>query len=363
MSGFASLHMSTSPTIEDLSHRLPRFSATAAAAARLTGDTRFDTWISSQLQAGIEISPALGPLAGPLYRLFLRCSRGDIELIVSAGDDPGLAIASAPDLTQAQRTLALHALLALPLGRYLPDDGPFAGSQALSLEPVDAAQRIPDAWHSVRDLDRELTRVALGSISPNLADALRVRAPHPQVSRFWRDRMYVPGWVELASVELSLVTMRTLSPGDVVLLPLTAGGLDRAPVRWRSGPSGNRRLHANAAIEGGQLKFTGTLMTHDPKSLANQANSQLPQEQELDALEQLELPIGFEVETSAMSLTDLEAIRPGYVIEFSQPLSAAGLRLVCAGQVIGHAELVAVGDRLGARITRMVASDEHEQRR
>jgi type III secretion protein Q len=349
--------------IDDLIDRLPRISATAAAAARLTGDTRFEAVLASLLKGDIAVRPAPGPLAGPLYGLSLRCALGELELIVSAGDDPALAIASATDLTQAQRSLALHALLALPIGWWLPDDGPLAGLQALSLGRVDAAQRMPDAWHSLRDLDSELTRLALASISPNLADALRARAPHLDPRRAWRDRMYLPGWAELASVALPLATLRTLKPGDVVLLPLTAGGLDRAPVRWRSGPPGDRQLHANAAVEGGQLKFTGTLMMDDPKGLASPEKLQPTQEQEPDVLQQLELPVGFEVETSAMSLAELEAVRPGYVIEFSQPLSAARLRLVCAGQIIGHAELVAVGDRLGARITRMVASDEHEQRR
>ena len=79
---------------------------------------------------------------------------------------------------------------------------------------------------------------------------------------------------------------------------------------------------------------------------------------EADAIGELELPVRFEIETVSVPLAELEAIEPGYVIELAVPAAEARLRLVSCGQVIGHAELVAVGTRLGARITRMVARDD-----
>ena len=80
--------------------------------------------------------------------------------------------------------------------------------------------------------------------------------------------------------------------------------------------------------------------------------------QVLNSLGELDIPLRFELETVAVPLADLEAIQPGYVIELSTPLEMAQLRLVAYGQVIGHAELVVVGDKLGARITRLVTRDE-----
>jgi type III secretion protein Q len=61
-----------------------------------------------------------------------------------------------------------------------------------------------------------------------------------------------------------------------------------------------------------------------------------------------------------IALSELAAIEPGYVVQLATPVAQARLRLVACGQVIGHAEMVAVGDHLGARIIRMVARDESE---
>jgi len=72
-----------------------------------------------------------------------------------------------------------------------------------------------------------------------------------------------------------------------------------------------------------------------------------------DPLAGLDIPVRFEIETVPVSLADLESLRPGSVVELATPLAAASVRLVACGQVIGRADLVAVGDRLGARITMM----------
>ena len=79
---------------------------------------------------------------------------------------------------------------------------------------------------------------------------------------------------------------------------------------------------------------------------------------EPDTLGELELPVRFELETVSVLLADLEAIEPGYVIEFAMPVAEARLRLVSCGHIIGYADLVSVSGRLGARITRLVARDD-----
>jgi type III secretion protein Q len=80
----------------------------------------------------------------------------------------------------------------------------------------------------------------------------------------------------------------------------------------------------------------------------------------IDTLRELDIPVRFEIETIAVPLAELEAIEPGYVIELATPVDSAAIRLTAYGQTIGHAQLVAVGDRLGARITRMVTRDEQQ---
>ena len=72
------------------------------------------------------------------------------------------------------------------------------------------------------------------------------------------------------------------------------------------------------------------------------------------SINDLTIHVRFEIETVAMALSDIVSIKPGYVIELNTPIAGAAIRLVACGEIVGHAELVAVGGQLGARITYMV---------
>jgi len=98
-------------------------------------------------------------------------------------------------------------------------------------------------------------------------------------------------------------------------------------------------------------------MMNDDPALAADADGDIAP----DSLGALELPVRFELETVSVSLSDLEAIQPGYVIELAMPVADASLRLVSCGHLIGHADLVSVSGRLAARITRLVARDDADQ--
>ena len=71
------------------------------------------------------------------------------------------------------------------------------------------------------------------------------------------------------------------------------------------------------------------------------------------SLQELQLPVAFEMDTARISLAELAGMQPGYVVELDVPVAQATVRLVCHGQVVGHGQLVAVGERLGVRIERM----------
>lgn len=98
-------------------------------------------------------------------------------------------------------------------------------------------------------------------------------------------------------------------------------------------------------------------MTDDDDALALEPRA------DAGALDELELPVHFELETVSIPLAELEAVEPGYVIEFGTPAAQARLRLVSCGVVIGEADLVAVGGRLGACITHLVPRHEPDQQR
>jgi type III secretion protein Q len=70
-------------------------------------------------------------------------------------------------------------------------------------------------------------------------------------------------------------------------------------------------------------------------------------------LESLELPVAFELDTARVSLAELASMQPGYAVELAVPLAQAQVRLVCQGRTLGQGQLIAIGDQLGVRITRL----------
>jgi type III secretion protein Q len=79
--------------------------------------------------------------------------------------------------------------------------------------------------------------------------------------------------------------------------------------------------------------------------------------QEPLSIGELELPVHFEIETRSFSLSQISSFGVGYVVELKCPIPEAPVRLVTAGQMIGEGELVAVGNHLGVRIRRMAHDD------
>ncbi len=74
------------------------------------------------------------------------------------------------------------------------------------------------------------------------------------------------------------------------------------------------------------------------------------QEHATKSLDDLDLPIRFEIETVTLPLVQLSALRSGYVLELPTTLADARVRMVSYGQVIGTGELVTIGEHLGVRV-------------
>jgi type III secretion protein Q len=69
-----------------------------------------------------------------------------------------------------------------------------------------------------------------------------------------------------------------------------------------------------------------------------------------DPMADIEVDIQIVLQVLSTPLGELAAMRPGYVLELPVAASEACVDLVVGGQVHGRAQLVCVGDRLGARI-------------
>ena len=75
----------------------------------------------------------------------------------------------------------------------------------------------------------------------------------------------------------------------------------------------------------------------------------------------LDLAVQFEIDSVALPLAQLAALRPGYVIELAAPVLDTPVRLVTHGQTVGYGEIVCVGEHLGVRITRMAYAGDSDR--
>lgn len=246
--------------------------------------------------------------------------------------DPGL-----PD-THRDIDLLLELLLAPSLARLEE-----ATARRVSL--CDAAVTVP------RDLRPIAFRVTADGVS--VGDAvIRLAAPDIRVAADLLDRLppaanrvgglRVPLAVVVGLAELSLGDLRTLRRDDVVLSDLTLpeGG---AVVTVAGQPCwGARRTAKGFEIAARPAAGQGMPIMKDtadqPAATAN--------------LEALTVRVVFEVGRTEMALSDLQRMRPGYIVELGGS-PALPVDLTVRGQVIGKAELVQVGDTVGARILRL----------
>ncbi|MFM0381225.1 type III secretion system cytoplasmic ring protein SctQ [Paraburkholderia strydomiana] len=217
----------------------------------------------------------------------------------------------------------------------------------------------------------------------------------------------VPGRIALGARRVSIRALQKLRPGDVLLRAFsraTVLGLrGHGPLHLRAawGTPGLRCMLATVALDGALLTLNDdpimsdeTLQVEgdelpridygDPPldDVPNEAaiatgtaaptKSETEEEAEAQAeaeaapftptspldIGELDLPVQFEIDTLALPLSQVAALRRGYVIELDTPVTDAPIKLVAHGQTIGHGELVSVGEHLGIRITGMAyASD------
>jgi len=341
----------------DLATVLQQVPPSAAQASRLFHDARLQpAWQAIHPGADHAWRAAAGPGPARRYEVALESHFGSIEFGLASDDDAIAAIAALRGGTALQ-ALALEALFERTLDQAVALGLP--GLRIGLIAPCDARQATGDAWTALWKDGRELCRVAMRTLPERACDALRAacapsRRPRPRPSA-----LRVPGVIAVGTRAMRVCVLRSLERGDVVLLgqpatgPSAEGAL--ATLRVDGGP---RHLHARGRI--GNTTFTllgDSFMTdHDP---ARAPSGDLP----AAALDALEVPVHFELETVSIALADLESITPGYVIELATPASQARLRLVSCGIVIGEADLVSVAGQLGARITNLAAHHDADHQR
>jgi type III secretion protein Q len=332
--------------------RLPKIDESSARISRWLHDRRF----ARAWGTGLCIAPIGGAPLGHVHFLRLRGDGGTVELLVAADSDATLDFASGDVETADDPLMAIAALAWCDPG--------FEGARALgvgNLRPMslfrfeESGDRIPrDGWSEVRNDTRALFSFRIAHLSAQVELAITARVATLGGDGLFRQSLELRGAVALAQRNVARELLASLMPGDVLLLDLSDGSIPAGACRLRWGSARGCHWSAAVQVDDTQITLDGDIRMNDlPETGFSDAGP--------PSLDALELPVRFEVDTVGITLGQIESMAPGQVIALAAPLAGSQLRLVACGQVVGSAELVVVGDRLGARILHM--ADTHAIKR
>lgn len=183
----------------------------------------------------------------------------------------------------------------------------------------------------------QLSAVA-ASLLADLLERHATPAAHPLPA------LTVPLTVESGEAELSVAELRSLKPGDVVML-------DHWPDRQARLVLQGRRLQARAELHGNTLTLLEqpialNLLKED--DMTGSAESAAPQS--LDSpLDDLPLKLVCQVGSVELSLAQLRELGTGSLVQLTPQLHD-GVDLMVNGRRVGQGQLVKIGDGLGVRL-------------
>ena len=227
-----------------------------------------------------------------------------------------------------------------------------AGTGFELVDPADGAVRC----RGVLRLDDD---GAFDALSAALVAAASPASPSASTAADARlDALSLPASFEFGRTRLSLAELRGIRRGDIVSVE-----------DWRSTGAGIAtrlvlgRVHLSslgAVADGDRIvldtwkDFAVTLLDRPALHETDSDAAGLP----LDRLDALEVTLRFEVGDLRLPLGELRNIRAGHVFELGQPLQQSTVRILVHGNLLGSGHLVAVGDRLGVRVSEF-APDAH----
>ncbi|KVN72933.1 type III secretion system cytoplasmic ring protein SctQ [Burkholderia ubonensis] len=362
---------------------LPACSAFDAALARIVADARLAAWLARfPALSGWRAATDERPRFERPGVLDLRWHGATARIAIDLAAFPALDVVAAPALdARGDASVSLRTALASALLAPLVAAFAAAGLDGVTIGGLRAAP--PAALDATRcvlsfALDGAPLRCALLDASMPWLDALaaRLRGERLPDAAGQLARMRLPGRVRLGSRRLPLAVLRSLRPGDVLLdlAPAALGAARAGPLHAWWGARRATQWHATVLIEGTTMTMIETPDTADdldepivagdlPAGSPADSPADAPDDDAPDAasepadLGDVDLPVHVEIDTLSLSIAELAALRPGYVLELPLAARDVPVRLVAYGQAIGGGRLVAVGAHLGVRIDRMAGDD------
>lgn len=313
--------------VEPLAGHLPSMTGADARLSRLAFDADFERWLRDALAA-----PQLTVSRRALHAswvIAVDTDAGRVELALDAQAWAPLHLALA--IEDAATAAAVTSALLQPWAEAF---APALGGSVVSVRRRDEAPGSDVATVCVGGLLVGLRR-ADNSVLDHLDGACRQRTDlscFAALSLRPRLRVMTRQWTPQL--------LKSLAPGDVAL-----AGQPQASLRCGVG----RVLSAAVFIDPKEF----TVQVADYPQMTDDAAASAAEQPPAGTLDELQLPVAFELDTARISLAVLASMQPGYAVELDVPLREATVRLVCHGQTLGQGQLVAIGGQLGVRITRM----------
>jgi type III secretion protein Q len=336
-----------------------RFSRAEAAASRLRSEPRAVLTIGVEPLAGGSLRLSTDPgglqestsnercisLVWGADCLELRCPRTLVRQVLSALDPALEEEVMPPDLAALLLEFAM-----LPIIKALEQ----ATRRKLSITGLTTANPgvTPTGLGFVLESDDQLWPLSLSSV-PVHSDA---SDPLAALMQFWPPapksmaRFRMPAALRIGTTRLSIAALRSLRPGDAVLLQVGDGssGMLVVAERWTA-PA---RRHAaawhlleapKAASESGRMEWT-------MRSLDAVEDS--PETPPINDPDQLPVQLTFEVGRLELTLAELRRLGPGSIIELGRGF-AEPVRISAHGRPVGQGELVDVEGMVAVKVVRL----------
>jgi type III secretion protein Q len=357
--GVASAESSETTAVSLDPARLPSVAAATARQQRLAVDERLIALLSHTLDlAGWAVGTRNLVDSARAAVLQLRWGMERAAVRIDVAQHAGLAsVLHSDDLSNAELRNAVGAILLAPLLRAFEALG-MPGVEVVSLERAAPMPSTEPCCAIAFRLGSQRFDATLEQIDSGWLDALEAivaRQCTPFATHV--SEIAVPGRLLIGEKAMSVTTLDSLRPGDVIVRALSEAmsamlknqsETARAQVVW--GRYGTRQLRAMADVSHQTMTLTeDPTMNHDTQFSAPLTDSvDTPVE-----ISDLDLPLKLEIDTVSMPVAQLSALRAGYVLELPTAVPDARIRLVTYGQTIGFGELVSVGDHLGVRLVQL----------
>lgn len=226
-------------------------------------------------------------------------------------------------------------------------------------QPGDAPEPPLDATGALRfRIDETGWSGALQFDAPGALDTLApaLAGPGTRAGAALED-LRLPLRFEIGRTRLRLGEVRGIVHGDIVAIEDWRA--DGAAVVAEATPGGTAGPRFTALAEGSRITIQSTRnqTMNRPSDTPPVAAAPPAPELAVDRLDAIEVTLRFEVGDLPISVGELRNVRAGHVFDLGQPINRGPVRIVAHGNLLGKGTLVAVGDRLGVRVSEFAPGD------